>query len=244
MAKNDLGRVFKRLGLSKHAYPVYETVRKHGPLLATDIVRRSRVHRPAAYKALFELSDNGLVAKAKHGKRSLWRATNPERIVDLFVSEVGRIKGLIPKERALSANDLSRSTLKILKGRSGVRAVFDDAIAHTKKGGTFFRYTSETDLAAVNAYLSSDYRKKRDAKRLERRVISNPLSGEQKRPRLERFIKFIKPETDVFDQNIIELIYENRVAFIDLNAEEVMIIENAALADFQKVIFKQLYKRL
>jgi hypothetical protein len=190
------------------------------------------------------LQEKGLITKAKHGGRFLWKTTNPHRIADLFMQDVRDVQRLIPKERTLAPSDLARSSLKILKGRNDIRAVFDDVITHTAKSGTFFRYTSETDLAAVNAYLSPDYRARRDAKHLERRVISNPISGSQKRRRLERFIKFIGAGDDMFDQNIIEIIYEDRVAFIDLNAEEAIIIENAPLANFQKVIFRRLYKRL
>jgi len=55
---------------------------------------------------------------------------------------------------------------------------------------------------------------------------------------------FIPSEISLFDQNIIQLVYGDRVSFIDLNTERVLIIENKALADFQKVIFKQLYDKL
>ncbi len=243
MAIKNIEQIFKRLGMSKHAYLVYEIIREHGPLLASDVVSRSKTYRPGVYKALFELLDAGLVTRINKGKRSLWRARNTRRILDLFVQDVEEIQKLIPKEKDLSS-DLTHSSIRILKGRDGIQAVFDDVIEHTRKGSTFFRYTSEKDLASVNSYLSTSYRKKRDSKRLERLVISNPVSGKQKHPRLERFIKFIKPEADIFEQNIIELIYEDRIAFIDLNSEEVLIVENSALADFQKVIFRQLYKKL
>ena len=126
-----------------------------------------------------------------------------------------------------------------------VRAsVFDDTIAHTPKGQTFYRYTSERDLSRVNRYLSPGYRGARDKKKLERLVISNARSGAQKRSRLERFIKYMPEGTLQFDQNIIQIVYGKRLAFINLNSEEAFVIEDAALADFQKVIFSQLYRRL
>jgi hypothetical protein len=75
-------------------------------------------------------------------------------------------------------------------------------------------------------------------------VISNPVSGKQKRSRLERFIKFIPSNFDLFQQNIIQLIYGDRISLIDLNTNRVVIIENKALAEFQKIIFQQLYRNL
>jgi hypothetical protein len=134
--------------------------------------------------------------------------------------------------------------VRYFKGFAGVRAVFDDVIHHTPRRGTFYRYTSERDLDAVNRYLAPSYRKERDEKKLERLVISNPVSGSQKRPRLERFVRYIPPEADLFNQDVIQLVYGSRLAFINLLKEEAFIIEDKALADFQKVIFNQLFKKL
>lgn len=150
---------------------------------------------------------------------------------------------LVAKEMKVREKDVPHH-IRFLYGPSGIRAAFDDVITHSKKGDTFFRYTSEKDLQKVNSYLANDYRLRRDKKKLERKVISNAISGSQKKSRLERFIKFIPEESEQFEQNIIELVYGERVSIIDLNTEEVVIIENKKLADFQKVIFKLLYKRL
>ena len=151
------------------------------------------------------------------------------------------------KESAL--NETHEDTLKlahmrILTGSAGVRMAFDDVVTHTPRGETFYRYTSEKDLARADSYLSRTYRNVRDSKKLERLVISNPRSGKQKRPRLERFIKYIPEEFDHFDQDIIQITYGKRIALIDLNVEQAIIVENASLADFQKVIFKMLYRKL
>jgi sugar-specific transcriptional regulator TrmB len=233
MQKIALAEMFKRLGLGKHAAHVYQVIAEKGPLLASHVILYSKRHRPAVYKALHELNEHSLICSMSTGKRKLWNVTDRDRVEKLFQN----ISVIVPAVQ-------SRMPVRFLQGSAGIRSVFDDVVEHAQKGETFYRFTSETDLDAVNAYLSKDYRKKRDQKKLERQVISNPLSGNRKQPRLERFIKFIPPEIDVFNQNIIELVYGSRIAFIDLNKKECFIIENSSLADFQKVIFRQLYKRL
>ena len=242
MKKNELSIIFKRLGFSKHSADVYLTLHKHGPLLATKVISLVGVHRPAVYRSLFELLEAKIIIRKKDGKRYFWNALQPKRIEELFSKDVQLLKKVLPK--AARTTEIVNGSIRLLKGKEGIRAAFDDAINHMEKKGTFYRFTSERDLDAVNSYLSPDYRRRRDAKHLERKVISNPISGAKKSKRLERFIKFIPPESSLFSQNIIELIYNNRVAFIDLNKEEVMIIENKALADFQTIIFKQLYMKL
>lgn len=237
-----LSLIFKRLGFRKHSADIYLYLLKNGPTLATNIVSNVEAYRPAVYRSLFELHKAKLLVKQKNGKRFLWNAVDPKRIEDMFTGEVRATEKSLPK--SLRSTEVVNDSIRILKGKDGIRAAFDDAINHMDKGGTFYRYTSEKDLDAVNAYLSKDYRARRDSKHLERKVISNPISGKKKSKRLERFIKFIPDTTALFTQNIIQLIYKDRVALIDLNKEEVLIIENKALADFQTTIFKQLYGKL
>ncbi len=239
-----LNIIFERLGFGKNACGVYSALlESKNPLLVAEIASGIKKDRPEVYRNLKRLLKHQFIKKIIAGKRTFYSAENPRRISERFEDFSRKTNSLTEKlakktERALPEH------IRYFKGFQGVRAVFDDAIEHTPKGERFYRYTSERDLVATNRYLSTDYRAKRDMKKLERLVISNQISGKQKRPRLERFIKFIPQEFDLFQQNIIQLIYSDYLAFINLNTEEAFIIKDPALASFQKVIFNQLYKRL
>lgn len=241
MKKREL---FKRLGHPKHSDEVYSLlVDSNDSLLVAHIAKQTQLPRMTVYRCLDSLVGAGLVREESIGKRtyfttsgaaSLCRAVkvhqlDSERTVE---SDIKRLEKEVP------------GGVRFLRGAEGIRTAFDDVVSHAKRGETFFRYTSEQDLAKVNQYLARDYRERRDKKNLERKVISNAVSGNQKRSRLERFIKFIPEESDQFQQNIIQLIYGKRMSIIDLETEEVTIIENERLADFQKTIFSLLYKTL
>lgn len=236
--------IFKRLGYPKHTEKVYEALSKRKDSLSvTDIANATKLPRVTVYRCLEPLLRDEIAEKAKVGRRTFYSAGSPRKLtaaMRLTEREGERALAKYLKEREKDVP----SSVRFLHGPAGIRAAFDDIISHAKRGETFFRYTSERDLAKVNQYLARDYRERRDRKRLERKVISNALSGSQKRSRLERFIKFIPEEADQFQQNIIQLVYGKRMSIIDLNTEEVTIIENEQLADFQKVIFTLLYKRL
>ncbi len=236
--------LFKRLGFPKHTEKLYTVLQNsETPLLVTDLAKETKVSRVVVYRCLTAMLRDKLIEKISLGKRTYYEATSPQKLTELIqlhnTSAEEVASALIKKQ----TKDVPRH-VRFLRGAEGIRAAFDDVIEHAKKGETFFRYTSEKNLEKVNSYLSHDYRKRRDAKKLERKVISNALSGSQKQSRLERFIKFIPVEADQFEHNIIELIYGSRVSIIDLEREEVTIIENQKLADFQKVIFKLLYRQL
>lgn len=239
----NLKEIFNRLGLPKHSDAAYILLRDKGPMLATEICVAAALHRPAAYRALSSLLSQGFVFSVKSGRRKLYHAANSRLIADKFAQTSAKVAAATAK-LAVADGLYKQKEIRFLSGFKGIQEAFDDVIGHLKRGETFYRYTSEKDLDAVNRYLSRNYRAKRDQKKLERMVISNPVSGKRKKPRLERFVKFIPPEINLFDQNIIQLVYGDRLSFIDLNTERVLIIENKALAEFQKVIFKQLYNKL
>ncbi|MCX6758212.1 MAG: hypothetical protein NTX14_00705 [Candidatus Nealsonbacteria bacterium] len=235
--------IFKRLGLPKHSDAIYDRLRHDGPMNATRLCAAANLHRPAAYRALSSLLARRFVFKTLEGRRNLYHAANTRLIATAFTQTSVVVSEKMAK-LAVANDQYKQKEIRFLNGFDGIRAAFDDVINHMKHGEIFYRYTSERDLDAVNKYLSGDYRTMRDKKKLERMVISNPVSGKKKKPRLERFVKFIPPDIDLFDQNIIQLVYGDRISLIDLNTERVLIIENKPLADFQKVIFKQLYGKL
>lgn len=242
----NIQTIFQRLGLPKHAFLVYQVLKKRGLLSPTAIGEAAGMHRPAVYRALESLLKRGIIRAVQKRKRNLYQAGSPTRIAEEFVKEAEKATSLLARFFPISQEDgmHARENILLLHGRKGVEETFDDVIEHTPRGETFYRFTSEKDLDSVNSYLSPHYRKFRDKKNLERLVISNSSSGSLKRPRLERFIKYIPSERELFNQNIIQLVYGDRIALIDLNTEDAIIIENSPLAEFQKVIFRELYRRL
>jgi len=138
--------------------------------------------------------------------------------------------------------------VRVFEGKKGITAVFNNLVERLPKGGTFYRISAERDLARTNSYLPKDYREKRDAKSLERFVITERAIGEQKKKRMERAMKYFpcgdKKSDVVFDQDTIELIYADTIALVDLNTETALVVESPPLAEFQKKLFRLLYQKL
>lgn len=240
----ELKDVFKRLDFPKHSDQVYEVLTKQkSPLLVNAIAKEIGVSRMVVYRCLRPMVLHQLALPQALGKRTGYVVGKVSALSKLMTMTEESVSGVAEKIAKVRQKEVPHTT-RFLSGPAGIKAAFDDVIEHTPKGETFFRYTSEKDLAKVNEYLARDYRQRRDKKKLERKVISNYISGSQKRSRLERFVRFIPEEADQFQQNIIQLVYGKRVSIIDLTKEEVMIIENKALAEFQKVMFILLYKQL
>lgn len=240
--------ILNRLGLPKHSGTIYTLLSRGEPLLATAIIKKTKLHRPAAYRALRELLKDTFIITKKIGKRRYYEAADPSRITAAFKNEEASSStavALLRRETGVEKISLpGGTTLRFYTGTTAITRIFADIIAKLHNRETFYRYTSETDTDFVNKYLPKNYRALRDKKKLERQVISNPLSASKKHSRLERFIHTLPQGDEVFSQNIIQLIYGDTVAIIDLTNLFGFTIENSTFAEFQKTIFRHLYKRL
>ena len=78
----------------------------------------------------------------------------------------------------------------------------------------------------------------------QREVITNIQTAKSKRPDLDRFVKVMPEDFGPFEHNVTEIIYGDKIAFIDYNSETAMIIESKRIAEFQKQIFQTFHKKL
>jgi hypothetical protein len=88
------------------------------------------------------------------------------------------------------------------------------------------------------------YKKIREEKKLERMVITNNYLNDLKKEDIKKEVVVIPKEFDLFEDNITKIIYANKVAIIDYNSQENFIIESQIFANFERKIFKLLFKFL
>jgi hypothetical protein len=134
--------------------------------------------------------------------------------------------------------------MRVLRGEEGLALCFLDVVTSLKKGEVFYQINSAKDQPYVDTIVPETYRPIRDAKELERRTITTRYVGSHKKPRLERSIRYIENSDELFEHNVIQFIYGSKIALLDFNTLTGTIIENKAIAEFQKSIFSTLYKHL
>lgn len=241
MTNND---ILVRLGLSPEESAIYSALLQRNALSISDIALKTKLYRPAVYKALPSLIGKGLIATAKKGKRTFYSALSPEKLASLLSDMNADLENALPEMLSLFEKKEKRPLVTFLEGREGIRAVFRDIVTTLKKGDVFYRYSSSKKPREKNYYIPHDYVKLRDQKQLERFVITNAAAEERKKPRLEKSVKIVPKSFDLFEYDATELIYADKIAFVDYNTETAIIIENPKLAESQKKIFKLLFSRL
>jgi sugar-specific transcriptional regulator TrmB len=238
----EISTLLTTIGLTKTEAAVYMDLLEYGTQTISSIARTSKMHRPAIYASIPTLKEKGLISERRVGKLIHYAAEPPERLRSLLVPVHEELDALIPQLSKLQNN--KTPTVRRLDGKVGVHAVYEDILRTLKKGDVFYRYSSENKKDLQRIGLPKDYETKRNEMQLERLVISNPEYIASREPALEESLKVVPKQFLPFDYHVSQIIYGDKIAFIDYSQPIATIIENPVLAKFQKDIFKMLFRKL
>jgi sugar-specific transcriptional regulator TrmB len=197
------------------------------------------------YRLLPLMVESGFIHESKLWKRNYYIPAHPDKIEQEYEKKIKDNKHNL-NELKEKFNSLDSDTnIVFKKWRTGIKNVYNDIINTLWHNDTYYRITSETDVNRIKEhYQPYDYIKKRDDKEIERMIITSEKTSKLKVPKLERDIKIIENNIDMFDDNISFTIYWEKLSFIDFNTETSIIIESPELSWFFKKVFKILYKKL
>jgi sugar-specific transcriptional regulator TrmB len=240
----DTFEIITSAGLPKKEAAVYTALLENGSLSLSSISKQTHINRPALYTIIPRLQNRGLVSATQKQKRTLYHAESPARLLASYTSAQADISHRL-ETLALQHQQQShdKPIIKYFEGAHGVSFVFDDIAYSLPRGSTFYRYTARTG-DTPDAFKNSHYAKARDTKQLERLVITSAEKAAKKEKKLERSIKAIPKEFDLFEDNISLIIYGDKTAYIDYGSQTAFIVESAKIAKFQEKLFKLLYKKL
>lgn len=236
--------ILRKLGLTKNASLIYLALLEDGPSLISQISRKTNLHRPMIYRAIKELENHGLISVAPRGKQKRYVAEAPERLETLIGQLKGDFEKFMPAIKHLYENRSNKPVLRFFEGKEGITALTDDLVETLKKGEIYYRYSSRKAETEALKYFSPKYIATKNAKDIQRFVISNPDFMNTRKPDMNRIVKAIPAKYGLFDYNIVQFIYGNKVGFIDYDTEVVIIIEHPTIAEFQKKIFKAFFDLL
>ena len=243
----DHNQFLQKLGLTERESVVYLALLEHGQMGVSEIARKSTLYRTDIYQALGRRKEEHLVEVAPKGKYHVYKAASPKLLEKKFLALADHFDQEIEALSLLQHTPSGeRPIVSYVEGQKGIVGIHDDIATTLKKGDIYYRYSSAkiTGVEKRQNYLSKKYRLLRDQKQLERKVITNVANKEGKRPRHEREIKVVPPDFDLFEYNVSQVIYGNKVAVIDYNTETAVVIENETIAKFQGKIFELLFRKL
>jgi sugar-specific transcriptional regulator TrmB len=237
-----------QLGLSEREIAIYHALLSLGPASIRDLAAKADINRGTTYETLKGLVSKGIVNYLPKGKRRVFQAEDPDRLLDLAEEKRQALENtllelktdIIPGLKHLKT-DMVAGNVRFYEGDDGVELVLRDILSSVDK--TKDKQYSVISTQALREHLYRpfpNFTKQRVAKNIHVRVIAIGEGGDEAEL-AER--KWLKGQGDAS----YIAIYPPKVAMISLadnNYPVVVVIDSDAIAGTQKMMFDTLWKAL
>lgn len=238
-------KLLLKLGLNPVEARIYETLVSHGVMSVSNIASKTGLYRPQVYKYLPTLMEKNLIVESRHGRRTVYSAESPRQLEKLADNIRTEVASNLPNLLALYSTSPTKPVVQYLEGESGIRRMYEDILATCKKGDVIYRFESPRNYINLRKFIPKEYYDRiRDRAEVERYIITNESTTSKKPGRLGRYMKAIPKKYGLFEYDLAQIIYGNKVAFVDYNGLNITIIESQNLVEFQRKIFKFMFEKL
>lgn len=131
----ELKKHLTTLGLSAKEADVYLSMLQSGPSTIQDIARRAEVNRSTTYFLIDALIRHGLVSKAEQGKKTIFTAESPERLVGMVVNQLSAVQakqdvlqGCMPGLLAMFNAIADKPRLRFFEGAEGLAGIREEIV--------------------------------------------------------------------------------------------------------------------
>ncbi len=248
-----LKNILKDLNFSEKETTVYLTLLELGSAKAGEIAKKASITRTTVYDILTSLLKKGLVNKYKKGAQTYFGALDPKRLLSYIDREIEQttdrltkqkqeVKGLLPELVSLQNAKSSKPKVEFFEGEKGMREAYEDTLS--ANDGILAYANVETVHGGIPNFFPNYY-KRRAAKGVPIRAIfpDTPAAHERmKEDRNEMRKTKLLEEGVTFTPEIN--IYNNKVLIASWIEKMAIIIESQEYADFQRVMFEEVWSGL
>ncbi len=240
--------LFEKLGFSPNEERIYLHLLKSGAGSIRQIAGDTGVNRGTVYEALTTLADRGLVSRSQKKPHQQFAAENPSALLGLVEEERGKLAGIqeeiaasLPKLAALYEAKHENPVIKIHEGHAGTKIILEDVLATVaKEAGREYRVYSAANIREYLYYHFANFSERRIKEKIKAKVIAIGAGGEIRGLDERRWIT-VKRGAPAY-----VIIYGKKTAIISLSQgrPHSVVIEDAGLAETQKLIFDSLWNTL
>ncbi len=232
-------KLLKTLGFSDSEIAVYLASLELGPVPVQELSERADVSRVTTYSVIEALMQNGLMSTVERGKRQLYVAESPERLLSFARGKAHAIEASLQEmESALDELKLlqrgEKPVVKMFEGLEGLRAFRDDVIRTAPESAEEFG-----NLDAIYSVLTpEDLQPLRDE--FTRRGVRGRFLYSSTKPFTPRQgvdVRWVPQDQIGFTGDVI--VYENKVALSTFRGKLIaVIIESQELAATVRSLFE------
>lgn len=237
---------FSLVGLNPKEELVYRALVDRGPSYIAEIALETKLYRQEIYRMIPSLVSLGFVRETIKGKRRFYTAESPDVLLRVYKERQAELEGELSELKSRFGVKSKKPIVTYREGLKSIKDAYSDIVYSLPRGGMYYRYSSKGALQNEKhkKYTPADYVAVRDQKQLERLVITNAKEKSFKRNLLGRDIRVVPTDFDLFEDNIAEIIYGNKVTIVDYDSETAITIDHPTIARFQEKIFRLLFRYL
>ena len=239
-----------QLGLDAKEIAIYEALLKLGPASIRDVAAQASINRGTTYETLKKLAGKGVVSYFPRGRRRVFQAEDPERLLTLGESKQQALtqameqlrREIIPTLK-MSQTEFSPGNVRFYEGDDGVELVLRDILDNTARQEDRRYAVISTKTLREHLYRPfPNFTRQRVQRGIHVRVIAVGEGGDEAEL-AER--KWLPPSAST-DASYIA-IYPPKVAIITLSQQNypvVIVIDSPAIASTQQLMFDTLWQLL
>jgi sugar-specific transcriptional regulator TrmB len=233
----EIERILEQTNLRPEEVRIYLSALELGASSASDIAKKAQIQRTYFYDLSKTLIEGGFLRRSKKGKKMIYFAENPEKIVEIERKKLEKLEKAIPELKALYNTSGKKPRISYFEGSEGIDQINNDTL---KQKGEIVGFTTPLFVKYKNERLSREYITNRISSKNQVRAIgemSNEILALQRRDKEELRETRILPQK-IFSSNIEIGVYGNKMFVLDYKQEFGFIIEGAEIAKVFKMIFE------
>ncbi|MBI2043759.1 hypothetical protein HYT24_00140 [Candidatus Pacearchaeota archaeon] len=125
------------LGLTYNESKIYLCLNAEHELSASDITKKTGIHRRNVYDALNRLVDKGIVSQTSVNNKLTFSAVNPTHLLNIARENEKNIQSILPGLKSAFENSPMKNSVKVYKGVKGIKACFTESTNMMNKGDKY-----------------------------------------------------------------------------------------------------------
>ena len=237
----------QQLGMSEREISLYLALFQLGPSSIRDIASHTGINRGTTYESLKQMAARGIISYAPKGKRRVFRAEDPDKLLLLAEEKKAALENtidslktdIIPGLHHMKP-DFSAGNVRFYEGDDGIELVLKDILATVSQQPDKAYCVFSTKSIRHHLYRPfPNYTLQRVRKKISVRVIALGEGGEDAEYSERKWLK-----TDGRIDASYIAIYPPKVAMISLASENypvATVLESPEVANAQQVVFEALW---
>lgn len=233
---NKITEILQKTGLSNKEIAVYLALLQLNTGSVLNIAKKANLKRPTCYLLLEDLLNKGLVSVVKTKGGIIYKASNPEIILNKYKTQQREIEDIIPQLKALANLSQDKPKIEVFEGKEGINTVYQ-MIGKSKK----VLYWSNIEPVQEEYKWMFDLTENLILKnKVEvREIVSNNQAGiDLAKKRAEQGQKVRISKNNPFSND--NAIFDDKIAIFSIKADSlfVVLIQNKEVTDSLKSLYE------